>query len=104
MAELVKCRAQLYGEDGELIGDVDVVTSADCVFFADGETFEQKLAAGKLTGSKGEPGEAGPQGEKGETGPAGPQGDTGPKGEDGKMLVGTSYESAMAATLFFKRV
>lgn len=65
MADLQKVRVQLYDENDALIGDVDVMTSADCVTFADGETFQQKLNAGKLKGDKGD------TGAKGTTGAAG---------------------------------
>lgn len=44
------------------IEDVDVKTSASCVSFADGTTFEQKLQSGELKGEKGD------QGLKGESG------------------------------------
>lgn len=62
MEDLQKVRVQLYDENDNLIGDVDVLTSADCVTFSDGETFQQKLDAGKLKGA---------QGIKGATGAAG---------------------------------
>lgn len=65
MADLQKVRVQLYDENGTLIGDVDVMTSAECVTFADGETFQQKLNAGKLKGDKGDPGAAGAKGPAG---------------------------------------
>ena len=85
MAEtLKKVRVQLLDENtGAVIEEVDVLTSADCVTFADGETFQQKLNAGKLTGPKGATGAQGPQGLKGDTGLQGPKGATGATGPQG---------------------
>lgn len=99
MAALRKFRVQLLNDQtGAVEEEVDIVTSADAVTFADGETFEEKLAAGKLTGPqgpqgargaqgpqglKGDPGDQGPQGLKGEAGERGPQGIQGPKGDPG---------------------
>lgn len=69
MAELRKVRVQLLNEStGAVEEEVDVLTSAKCVTFADGETFEQKLAAGKLTGPKGDPGKTGANGSDGADG------------------------------------
>lgn len=69
MAELRKVRVQLLNEStGAVEEEVDVLTSAKCVTFADGETFEQKLAAGKLTGPKGDPGQTGQTGKPGANG------------------------------------
>ena len=69
MAELRKVRIQLLNEStGEVEEEVNVLTSADCVTFADGETFEQKLAQGELTGPKGDPGQTGRPGENGADG------------------------------------
>lgn len=67
MAEaLKKVRVQLLDENsGAVIEEVDVLTSADCVTFADGETFQQKLNAGKLTGPKGATGAKGDKGDAG---------------------------------------
>ncbi len=45
----LKVVVQLYDEKtGEYIGDADVRTTADLVFFADGQTFQQKLDNGTL--------------------------------------------------------
>lgn len=121
MAELRKVRIQLLNEStGAVEEEVNVLTSADCVTFGDGETFEQKLAAGKLTGPKGATGAQGPQGiqgPKGETGErgatgaagaAGAKGATGaqgPKGDPGDTVkVGTSLSNATQKKLFFKIV
>lgn len=72
MAELRKVRIQLLNEStGAVEEEVNVLTSADCVTFGDGETFEQKLAAGKLTGPKGETGERGATGAAGAAGAKG---------------------------------
>ena len=69
---LSKVRVQLLNEStGALIKEVDVLTSADCVTFADGQTFQQKLDAGTL------------RGQQGATGPSGPKGDTGLAGVPG---------------------
>ena len=85
MAELRKVRIQLLNEStGAVEEDVDVLTSAECVTFADGETFEQKLEAGKLTGPKGDPGQTG---------------QTGASGADGATwLFGTAVPSAQGKT------
>lgn len=61
MADLQKVRIQLY-ENDILVGDVDVLTSAECVSFSDGETFQQKLDAGKLKGEAGQKGAPGATG------------------------------------------
>lgn len=88
MAELRKVRVQLLNEStGAVEEEVDVLTSAKCVTFADGETFEQKLAAGKLTGPKGATGAQGPKGDPGDT-----------------VKVGTSLSNATQKKLFFKIV
>ena len=69
MAELRKVRVQLLNEStGAVEEEVNVLTSAECVTFADGETFEQKLEAGKLTGPKGDPGQTGQTGANGADG------------------------------------
>lgn len=74
MSELQKVRIQLYDGNDKLIGDVDVMTSADSVTFADGETFQQKLEAGKLAGP---------------AGATGPKGATGATGASATIAVGT---------------
>lgn len=90
MTELRKVRVQLLNEStGTVEEEVDVLTSAKCVTFDDGETFEQKLASGKLTGPKGATGAQGPQGiqgPKGETGERGATGADGAKGATGVSL------------------
>ena len=62
MADLQKVRIQLYDDNETLLGDVDVMTSAEAVLFADGETFQNKLDSGKLKGEKGETGAKGAAG------------------------------------------
>lgn len=89
---LKKVRVQLLdAATGAVEEEVDVMTSADCVTFADGETFQDKLDAGELTGPKGATGAQGPKGETGATGAQGPKGETGaagaqgPKGDTGEQ-------------------
>lgn len=100
MAELRKVRVQLLNEStGAVEEEVNVLTSAECVTFADGETFEQKLAAGKLTGPKGATGPQGQAGARGETGPIGPTGPAGAKGADGATwITGTVAPSTQGKT------
>ena len=87
MSVLKKVRVQLLNEQtGEVIEEVDVLTSADAVTFADGETFQQKLDAGKLTGPKGATGAQGPKGDTGAMGPQGPAGAQGPAGVAGSKM------------------
>lgn len=74
-------RVQLYDDNGTLLGDADVQTIAELVYFADGQTFQQKLDNGSL---KGPTGATGPQGKTGATGPQGPVGATGPQGPAGE--------------------
>lgn len=84
--EPYKVRVQIYDENEQEMGDADVQTSADLVFFDDGETFQEKYDKGELrgqrgdTGARGEKGDTGAVGPKGDTGAAGPKGDTGAKG------------------------
>ena len=130
MSKLNKVRVQLLDEEtGSVLEEVDVMTSADAVSFADGQTFQQKLDAGLLkgqkgdtgaigpkgdtgpqgeTGPKGATGDVGPKGEKGNTGATGPQGSQGPKGDKGDtgetVRVGTDYSTATQAKLFFKLI
>ncbi len=80
----LKVRVQLYDNEGNLLGDADVLTSADMIHFKDGETFQQKFEAGKLNGKRGAVGPQGPTGPKGEMGPQGPPGAMGPKGNTGE--------------------
>jgi hypothetical protein len=56
---------QVYDETtGELVGDANVRTTADLVFFDDGETFQEKLDAGVLTGPAGATGNTGQRGSR----------------------------------------
>ena len=78
MSKLNKVRVQLLDEEtGSVLEEVDVMTSADAVSFADGQTFQQKLDAGLLKGQKGDTGAIGPKGATGDVGPKGEKGDTG---------------------------
>lgn len=104
-----KVRVQLLDEKtGEVVEEVDVLTSAEAVTFGDGETFQQKLSAGKLTGAKGDPGIQGKQGLKGEKGDQGIQGIQGLKGDKGNpgdlIPYGTTPETATKVKLFFKKM
>lgn len=85
MSNLKKVRVQLLDEKtGAVLQEVDVLTSADSVTFADGQTFQQKLDAGLLKGQTGAAGAQGPQGlqgPKGDTGAIGAQGVKGDKGD-----------------------
>lgn len=95
MSKLNKVRVQLLDEEtGSVLEEVDVMTSADAVSFADGQTFQQKLDAGLLKGQKGDTGAIGP---KGETGPKGATGDVGPKGEKGDTGEGFSIFKTYAS-------
>ena len=77
-----KVRVQLLDENtNEVLEEVDVLTSADCVTFSDGETFQQKLDAGKLKGDKGD------TGAKGATGATGQRGS---RWTSGTAITGTS--------------
>lgn len=61
---LNKVRVQLLDTTtGDVLQEVDVLTSADAVSFADGQTFQQKLDAGLLKGATGAQGVQGVQGE-----------------------------------------
>jgi len=51
---------------GAVLQEVNVLTSADAVSFADGQTFQQKLDAGALKGATGATGSQGIQGIQGE--------------------------------------
>ncbi|PPK79842.1 hypothetical protein BXY41_10867 [Lacrimispora xylanisolvens] len=65
MAETYKVRVQVYDEvTGELKGDADVQTTADLVYFTDGQTFQQKLDSGVLKGANGNTGATGQRGSK----------------------------------------
>lgn len=106
MSKLNKVRVQLLDEEtGSVLEEVDVMTSADAVSFADGQTFQQKLDAGLLKGQKGDTGAIGPKGDTGATGPQGSQGPKGDKGDTGETVrVGTDYSTATQAKLFFKLI
>ena len=101
MSKLNKVRVQLLDEEtGSVLEEVDVMTSADAVSFADGQTFQQKLDAGLLKGQKGDTGAIGPKGDtgpQGETGPKGATGDVGPKGEKGDTGEGFSIFKTYAS-------
>lgn len=80
-----KVRVQLLDQaTGEVIKEVDVMTSADAVLFNDGETFQQKLDSGLLKGAKGEAGASGASGEN--------------------VRVGTDYATSTQVKLFLKTV
>lgn len=110
MADALKVRVQIMNpETEEVIGEADVQTIAELVYFADKQTLQEKFDSGALKGEKGDTGAQGPQGEKGATGAQGPKGDTGaqgpqgPKGKDGDSIkVGTSYAEATERKLFLK--
>lgn len=79
-----KVRVQLLDEKtGAVVNEVDVLTSADCVTFSDGQTFQQKLNNGTLKGAKGDQGVQGAKGDKGDIGVQGPKGDAGATGAQG---------------------
>lgn len=77
------CKAETL-EDVETLMRALESLSADDVTFSDGETFQQKYDAGKLTGPPG------PQGEQGIPGEPGAAGEPGTNGADGK----SAYEYA----------
>lgn len=91
-----RVRVQLYNEAGELLGDADVQTVADLVFFTDGETFQQKLDSGELKGPKGDAGAKGATGEKGATGATGQRGSIWSHGTaiTGTATAGTVFSSS----------
>lgn len=83
-------------QTGQPIDDVDVKTSAKCVTFDNGKTFEQMLADGTLKGAKGD---------KGEPGVPGVQGARGDKGDPGDNIkIGASLQDSTEVKLFFKVV
>ena len=83
--ERKKVRVQLLDEStNAVLEEVDVLTSADCVTFEDGETFQQKLDAGKLKGEKGDTGATGAKGATGATG------QRGSRWTSGTAITGTS--------------
>ena len=94
MAALNKVRVQLLDQTtGAVIEEVDILTSADSVTFADGETFQQKLNLGKLKGDKGDTGATGIQG---------PKGDKGDPGDGVKF--GDTYATGKEVKIFFKKI
>lgn len=80
-------KVQVQLVNGESLEDVDVLTTARCVKFDDGKTFQEKLNEGSL---KGEKGDKGLQGEKGLDGDS--------------IKIGTTIETAENAKIFFKIV
>lgn len=80
----LKVRVLLYDEKGNFLGEADVLTSADLVFFEDGDSFQQKYDKGELRGARGAIGPQGPIGPSGATGAQGPPGATGLKGDKGE--------------------
>lgn len=116
----LKVRVLLYDKEGNLLGEADVLTSADLVFFEDGDTFQQKYDKGELrgvrgavgpqgligptgaTGSQGPPGATGQKGDTGATGPQGPRGFPGMEGQRGSMwFLGTGVTgTADSVTVF----
>mgnify|MGYP003371781828 CR=1 FL=1 len=88
MAKLRKARVEIVDKETQEKEEVDVLTSAECVTFEDGETFQQKLDNGSLRGQQGQQGVQGPKGDKGDSG-------------DG-IKVGTSLESATVKGIFFR--
>lgn len=58
--KLMRVRAQLIDEvTGLPREDVNIITSADAVFFPDGDTFQEKWEKGEFTGDNGQDGEDG---------------------------------------------
>ena len=113
MAELRKVRVQLLNEStGAVEEEVNVLTSAECVTFADAGKLRgpQGLKGEQgIQGPKGDTGATGLQGPKGDTGLQGPKGATGAKGDKGDkgdpgdtVKVGTSIDNATQKKLFFK--
>ncbi len=101
----LKVRVQLYDKDGNLLGDADVQTSADLVFFNDGESFQDKLDKGKLRGMRGEPGPQGPIGPTGEQGLQGPPGVEGPRGPAGPVgPAGNGGSQGRRGSLWFSGI
>ena len=83
--EALRVRIQIMNPNTEeVIGEADVQTIADLVFFADKQTLQQKYDSGELKGEKGDTGAQGPQGETGPQGPKGDQGIQGVQGEKGE--------------------
>lgn len=77
--------SQLANDEGYLKSLPNHNHKAAEVKFTDGETFQQKLDLGKLTGPQGPKGEKGDRGPQGIQGPKGDTGDKGPKGDKGDI-------------------
>ncbi|MEG0297430.1 MAG: collagen-like protein [Clostridium sp.] len=99
MSNLRKVRVQLLNETtGAVEEEVDVLTSAECVSFADGETFQDKLNLGKLTGAQGPKGDTGAKGTTGATGATGSKGDAGSQGPKGNTGTSIRNKGAWSST------
>ena len=104
MADALKVRVQIMNpETEEVIGEADVQTIAELVYFADKQTLQEKFDSGALKGEKGDPGaqgpqgETGPQGQKGDQGIQGVKGDKGDKGDTGDpFTIAKTYASISA--------
>ena len=104
MADALKVRVQIMNpETEEVIGEADVQTIAELVYFADKQTLQEKFDSGALKGEKGDTGAQGPQGETGPQGPKGDQGIQGVKGDKGDkgdtgdpFTIAKTYESISA--------
>ena len=104
MADALKVRVQIMNpETEEVIGEADVQTIAELVYFADKQTLQEKFDSGALKGEKGDTGAQGPQGETGPQGPKGDQGIQGVQGEKGEkgdtgepFTIAKTYESISA--------
>lgn len=97
---LDKVRVQLLDKaTGDVLKEVDILTSADAVKFEDGESFQQKLEAGTLKGQKGDTGATGATGTAGATGQRGSQWYTG-TGITGTSTTATIFSgSGVSAAL-----
>ena len=63
MADALKVRVQIMNpETEEVIGEADVQTIAELVYFADKQTLQEKFDSGALKGEKGDTGAAGQRG------------------------------------------
>ena len=104
MADALKVRVQIMNpETEEVIGEADVQTIAELVYFADKQTLQEKFDSGALKGEKGDTGAQGPKGETGPQGPKGDQGIQGVKGDKGDkgdtgdpFTIAKTYESISA--------
>ena len=78
-------------DNGAGYDEIMLKTTAEQVFFSDGQTFEDKLSNGTLKGPTGAKGATGAQGAIGPTGPKGSNGAQGPTGPTGaKGAAGTT--------------